>query len=82
MRSFVLILALVTGGVVAQDTPYLMGEELKAAVERDCAEGCITFNRDEAKTLQDQLEALIARREKAAFEAGVSYQKQACRSLI
>lgn len=68
--------------VIAQDDAFLKGEELKATIERDCKEGCVTFNREEAEVFQEQIERILAQREKAAFEAGVQYQKQACASLI
>jgi multidrug efflux pump subunit AcrA (membrane-fusion protein) len=82
MRIALVAALMVAGSVIAQDDPFLRGEELKATVERDCSEGCITFNRQEAQALQEQLELLIAQREKEAFAAGVNHQKAACRSLI
>ena len=82
MRLVLVAALLAAGSVVAQDDPFLKGDELKAAVERDCSEGCVTFNHQEAQVFQEQIEALIARKQKEAFEAGVNYQKQACASLI
>jgi hypothetical protein len=67
--------------VSAQDE-YLTGEALQAVVERDCKEGCITFNREEAAKLEEDLQTLLARKQKEAFEQGVQYQKSACPSLI
>lgn len=82
MRLALLAAILAASTAIASDDPFLKGDELKAAIERDCSEGCITFNRQEAQNLQDQIEAFAARKAKEAFEAGVNYQKQACRSLI
>jgi hypothetical protein len=61
---------------------YLTGDALKEAVERDCKEGCITFNREEAAKLEEALQDLLARKQKEAFDQGVQYQKSACPSLI
>lgn len=40
------------------------------------------FTQAQIEKLQDEFEAILHRREKEAFEAGVQYQRQACRSLI
>lgn len=82
MRTLLVAALLAAGSVVAQDDPFLKGDELKAAIERDCADGCITFNRQEAQEFQEQLDRLIAIRQKEAFAAGMKSQAQACRSLI
>jgi hypothetical protein len=82
MRFLPIAAVLAASLAVAQDDPFLRGDELKATIERDCSDGCVTFNREEAQNLQEQFEKIVARRMKEAFEAGVQYQKQACRSLI
>jgi hypothetical protein len=42
----------------------------------------VTFTRAQLEQLQTELETIVQRRERAAFEAGKNYQKSACRSLI
>jgi hypothetical protein len=66
----------------ASQDGFLKGDQLKAAIERDCADGCVTFNQQEASELERQIEALVARKMKEAFDAGVQHQKAACPSLI
>lgn len=66
---------------VSQDE-FLTGEALQATIAKDCADGCITFNREEAEDFQKRLDKIVTQRTKEAFEAGVAHQKQACASLI
>lgn len=83
MRALVAVAVLSTSLAVAQDAdPFLKGDELQAAIKRDCAEGCVTFNRQEAEEFREAIKAEVARHRQEAFEAGMSAQKQACRSLI
>lgn len=42
----------------------------------------ITMTREQINQLEGQLEQLMQKRERAAFERGVKYQAQACASLI
>lgn len=75
--------ALVAVKAIAQDEdPFLKGDALQAEILKSCADGCVTFNRQEADTFQGQLESLIARKQAEAFQAGIQAQKAACASLI
>lgn len=83
MRKYLFAALLVASVAVAQDEdPFLKGPVLQAEIAKSCSEGCVTFNRQEAEKFQEQMEALIARRQKEAFLAGIESQKKACRSLI
>lgn len=80
-----ILAAVMAAGVavaVAQDDPFLKGEALQAEVLKSCAEGCITFSREEAADFQAGLDKLIAAKQREAFEAGARWQAQACASLI
>jgi hypothetical protein len=72
---------------VASATPqgedeFLKGEALQAEIAKSCANGCITFNHEEAAAFQDALERLLAQKQKEAYQAGQRNQKAACASLI
>lgn len=67
--------------VVAQD-PFIMGDELKAKVERDCADGCVIFTREHAAAFEQQLELILGACMQQAFDAGVQHQREACPALI
>lgn len=80
--ALALILLLFVTTAVAQDDPFLAGDALAAEIAKSCAEGCVTFSREHAAEFEAQLKAIIAKREQAAFAAGVQSQKAACASLI
>lgn len=82
MRYILCAALLCATSVIAQDDPFLKGEELQAAIAKSCSDGCVTFNREEAEAFQAQLELLLAAKQKEAFEAGKRFQAQACASLI
>lgn len=82
MRFLVAAALLATTLAVAQDDPFLKGDDLKAAVERKCADGCVMFSRDDAAAFEKELEKILSRVRAEAFAAGVQSQKAACRSLI
>lgn len=82
MRPFLIAAMLAAGTVLAQDDPYKSGDDLQAVIAAKCSDGCVVFSRKEAKELEDQLGEILTRRQKEAFERGVKYQAQACRSLI
>jgi hypothetical protein len=82
MRRLLIATVLVVSGAVAQDDPFKQGDALQAEVSTDCKEGCVVLNRQQASELERQFEVILARKMKEAFDAGVAYQKQACRSLI
>jgi hypothetical protein len=84
MRVAVLatIVACVATTTVAQEDAFLKGDALQAVIAKDCAEGCITFNREEAEQFEAAMQALVMKAQRAAFEAGVRHQQQACASLI
>lgn len=42
----------------------------------------VTLTRAQMDDLEKQFEEIVARKMREAYEAGVQYQKQACRSLI
>lgn len=64
------------------EDPFLKGEALQAEIAKSCADGCVTFNRDEAEEFERQLQAVLAARQQQAFDAGVQRQRAACASLI
>jgi hypothetical protein len=82
MRLLLLAASFAACTVIAQDSPFLKGEDLAAEVAKSCGDGCITFNMEEAAEYQRRLDLLIAQKERRAYEAGQANQKQACRSLI
>lgn len=82
MRRFIVAALLCAAGSATPQDEYLTGDALKAVVERDCKEGCITFSREESAKLEQDLQELLARKQKEAFDQGVQYQKSACPSLI
>lgn len=45
-------------------------------------DGSITLTPAEQEQMKADMEAIVRERERAAFQAGVQYQKQACPSLI
>lgn len=82
MRAIALCLILVTTSSISQDDPFLMGAALQAEIEKSCAEGCVTFSRQEAADFEQRLARILAQRMQEAFQAGVQHQRQACASLI
>lgn len=52
------------------------------AARSDAEPETITLTRAQIDQLEKQVEALMQKRERAAFEAVVKYEKQACPSLI
>lgn len=82
MRPLVAAALLATTLAVAQDDPFLKGDELKAAMERKCADGCVMFSREDAAAFEGQMEKILSRIRAEAFAEGVQSQKAACRSLI
>jgi hypothetical protein len=80
----IFVAAILAAGVavaVAQDA-FLKGDDLAAEIAKSCADGCITFNHEEAENFKQQLDMLIGQKQKEAFAAGMAAQKAACRSLI
>jgi hypothetical protein len=67
---------------ITQDDPFLKGEELQAEIRKSCAEGCVTFNREEAADFEARLQMLVAGKQAEAYQMGVQAQKAACASLI
>jgi hypothetical protein len=82
MRYLLAATLLAASLAIAQDDPYHSGEDLQAAIASKCSEGCIVFSRKEASELGKQLGDILTNREKEAFQRGVKYQAQACRSLL
>lgn len=82
MRSVLFAALMAASAAIASDDPFLKGDDLRAEVEKNCSEGCITFNHAEAATFEDSLAKLIAKKQAEAFAAGVRYQAQSCASLI
>lgn len=82
MKSFFAALVAASFAVSAQDDPFLKDGELKTAVEARCADGCVIFSREDAERFQEALDELMAKKQKEAYQAGVKYQAQACRSLL
>lgn len=67
---------------VSSQDEFLKGEALQAEIAKSCAEGCITFSREEAARFDKYLQDILARKQQEAFLQGVEFQKQACASLI
>lgn len=80
--ALALILLLTVATTVAQDDPFLTGDALAAEIAKSCTEGCVTFSHEQSAAFEQQLNAMIHRREQAAFEAGQRSQKASCASLI
>lgn len=66
---------------VPQDV-FLTGEALQAETAKSCAEGCVTFSRQEAENFQAQLNKVLRQKQEEAFEAGRRDAKERCASLI
>jgi hypothetical protein len=66
---------------VAQDA-FLKGDELAAEIAKSCADGCVTFSREEADLFQQQIEAFVQQKAQEAYELGKRDARQRCASLI
>lgn len=83
MKRLLIAAAIVAAGsVIANDDPFLKGDALQAEIAKSCADGCVTFSRQEAEAFQVQLDKLLVKKQKEAFEAGARWQAQACASLV
>lgn len=78
MRSLVLVFLIAP---VSAQSPYLEGKELQEAISK-CQGGCVVLNRQQASEFESQLDEILTRKQKEAFDSGVQYQRQACASLI
>jgi hypothetical protein len=81
MRFVVALALLLTSVAVAQDS-FLKGDELKAEIAKSCADGCVTFSREEADLFQQQIEAFVQQKAQEAYELGKRDARQRCASLI
>lgn len=82
-----ILVAVVAGclavSAVSQDEdPFLKGDALQAEIAKSCQDGCITFSREEAAEFERQLQAVLAAKQRDAFDSGVRHQRQACASLV
>jgi hypothetical protein len=82
MRRVLLAACLAASVAVANDDPFLKGDELKADIAKKCGDGCVTWNRVDAAAFEEELDMIVKRVRSEAFQAGMAAQKQACRSLI
>jgi hypothetical protein len=81
MRFVVALAILLAGSVLAQDS-FLKGDALQAEIAKSCADGCVTFNREEADLFQQQIEAFVQQKAQEAYELGKRDARQRCASLI
>jgi hypothetical protein len=82
MRRVLLAACLAASVAVANDDPFLKGDELKADIAKKCGDGCVTWSRVDAAAFEEELDMIVKRVRSEAFQAGMAAQKQACRSLI
>jgi hypothetical protein len=85
MRFVVALAILLASSVLAQDS-FLKGDALQAEIAKSCADGCVTFNREEAEAFQEAMDKIIqkalAQKEQEGFERGRQDARQRCPSLI
>lgn len=55
---------------------------LASAARSDSQPDTVTLTREQIDKMLEEVETIMARREREAFKAGVQYQRQACASLI
>lgn len=83
MRAILLVAgSFVVSAVSEAEDPFLKGDALQAEIAKSCADGCITFSREEAAEFERQLQAVLAAKQRDAFDSGVRHQRQACASLV
>jgi hypothetical protein len=82
MRRVLLAACLAATVAIAQEDPFLKGDALRENVATKCADGCVTWTREEAAQFEKELDMIVKRIKAEAFQAGMEAQKQACRSLI
>lgn len=78
MRKFVLAAVLAASPAVADESPFLQGDDLAEKVAKECQDGCWVVNRERMENLQKALDDLFFRRQKEANESG----KQSCRNAV
>ncbi len=69
------IAAVLAPSAIAQD-PFLKGDALAADMARNCADGCVTLNREEAANLSRALSNMVEQARQEGYQAG----KLSCRN--
>jgi hypothetical protein len=80
MRRFLICFAvpMAVAGAHADDSPFKEGDALTAEVQRNCADGCLVLNRQEAAQLMEQVNAMLAERTQRAYTQGA----RSCRNAV
>jgi hypothetical protein len=80
MKRFLICFAVpIAMGAHADDpSPFKSGDELAAEVQRNCADGCLVLNRQEAAQLMEQVNAMLAERTQRAYTQGA----RSCRNAV
>lgn len=78
MKRLLLAALIAAGPAMADESPFLQGDDLAEKVAKECQDGCWVVTREGLASLQKSLDELFYRRQKEAYESG----KQSCRNAI
>lgn len=82
MKRAIIAAGLAASFATSAQDPFLAGEALQAEIVKSCAEGCVTFSREQAAAFEERIGMVIARKMQEAFAAGIAHQRASCASLI
>jgi hypothetical protein len=78
MKRFLVCFAVPIAMGASADDPFKEGDALTAEVQRNCADGCLVLNRQEAAQLMEQVNAMLAERTQRAYTQGA----RSCRNAV
>lgn len=82
MRRFLIAAIFAAGTATADESLFPKGAELAAQVAKDCAEGCMVLNREQADAMSAELNKIIARKMNEAYQAGKAADAASCKNRI
>lgn len=84
MKSAALCIVCMTAcaTIAADAQQFRAGDDLVEFVRKNCGAGCVVFTAQEAKALNEGVNAIMLKNARSAFDAGKRASDETCRNKI